>query len=93
MDLIVGVIIGTVYGRNARAINQRTYADMCRLASVLSKTQFVIGATYILETVVVAVERRMQPQRYTHDILCECNRRSCRPVSINTYVRKLKGAR
>ncbi len=90
MSLVLGIIIGAIYGRNARVINQRLYEDICHIAVMVSKTQLAVTGYYLLETIVMVLERKLQPQTYTHDLLCTCNRRSCKPVSINTYVRKLK---
>lgn len=90
MDLFLGLIVGVVYGRNARHINERVYADACKVADVLSRSQMGITAFFVLETIVRALER--QQVVCMQSIMCECNRRSCagRTVSVNTYVRKLK---
>jgi len=91
MDILLGVIIGTVYGRNAKVINERAYRDVRRMVLLFSGTQFAATTYYMAETIYLAIERKtMHKEIYTHDILCECNRRTCKPISINTYVRKIK---
>ena len=91
MDLLIGAIIGAIYGRNARAINSQASHDIQRLFWALSKTGFAANTYYMLEGIYLAFERKFTHKSiYTHDILCTCNRRTCKPVSINTYVRKIK---
>lgn len=91
MDLMIGILIGTLYGRNFDIINQRTYYDLQRVLSALSRTQFAANAYYVLEAIYIYFERKFAHKDiYTHDLLCTCNRRSCKPISINTYVRKIK---
>lgn len=91
MDLIIGIIIGTIYGRNVTIINQRAYDDVHKVWLAISKTQVAMTTYYVIEMIYAAIERKlMQKDIYTHDLLCTCNRRSCRPVKIETYIRKMK---
>ena len=91
MDLIIGIVIGTIYGRNVNAINQRAYEDTRKILTALSKTQAAATAYYMIEAVYLAFERKsVHKDICTRDILCDCNRRSCRPVKIETFVRKMK---
>lgn len=90
--ILFGMVIGTIYGRNARAINRRTYADLCQLATVLARSQMGVTTFYVLEAIVRACER--PGDSCMKSILCECRRRRCpgRTVSADYYARKLKGA-
>jgi hypothetical protein len=91
MDLAIGIIIGTIYGRNVNTINQRAYEDVQKLFTAFSKTKTAMTSYYVIEAIYLAIEKKWAHKNiYTHDILCTCNRRSCRPVSITTYARKLK---
>lgn len=94
MDFIIfGILIGTIYGRNMGEINRRTYADVCRAALAFSRTGFALGLYYMVEAIYTYFERKfVQKTICTNDILCECNRRKCRPLKIDTYVRKIKAA-
>lgn len=91
--LIIGVIIGAVYGRNYRAINQRTYQDACKAATVLMNTQMGVTTIFVLETIVRALDK---PEKVScmRNVMCECQRRHCpgRTVSIGYYASKIKGA-
>jgi len=92
MDLIIGIIIGTLYGRNMEKINQQTAEDLVRMFKAFSRTQFAATMYYMVEGVYLYFERKFMNKHihYNHDMLCTCNRRSCRPVNINTYARKMK---
>jgi len=91
MDLLTGIIIGAIYARNINTINERVFYDVQRVALAFSRTGFATTCYYMIEAVYMAFERKfVQKNIYTHDILCTCNRRTCKPVSINTYVRKIK---
>lgn len=92
MDIIIGIVVGTIYGRNMHEINKRGYEDICQFARIVYRTNFATMIVYMLETVCLAIETKILHKEYyyTHDILCSCNRRSCRPLNINTYVRKIK---
>jgi hypothetical protein len=91
MNLFIGIFIGILYGRNVQDINRRAIEDVQKIATLLSKTQFATTTYYMIEGIYMAIERKFVHKNvHTHDILCTCNRRTCKPVSINTYVKKLK---
>lgn len=93
MYLLVGLFIGTLYGRNAREVNQRTHEDIQKAWSAFSKTKFALHLYYVADSLYDLLSGLNSRQVvYTHDMLCTCNRGRCRTPSINTYVRKLKAA-
>lgn len=94
MSLILfGMILGAIYGRNAGIINERLSADARKVWRGFART----GAALNLYMVADAIYERLANLHkrevvYNHDLLCTCNRRSCRPLKINTYVRRIKAA-
>ena len=92
MEILLGMALGAIYGRNAQTINRQVYGDVCRVVAVLSKTSLAINGYYMLEGLYATFERRfVQPKLYLHDLFCDCRR--CRPLSIRTYVRRVKGVK
>lgn len=93
MDLLIGIFIGTIYGRNARRINDQTYHDLQRLWVAFRKTRIAFNLYMVADTLYERLAQfRNREVIYTHDFLCTCNRRKCLGYtsSISTYVRKLK---
>lgn len=91
MYLLIGIIIGTIYGRNVNIVNERAYEDIRKISLAFSKTKTAATGYFIMEAIYLAFERKLvQKNIYTHDILCTCNRRACRPLKIETYVKRIK---
>lgn len=91
--MLLGIVIGVLYGRNARAINERTLSDLKKMYWAFSKTKLAITLYYILENLYIAFEQRyVHKQPKEHNLLCECGHCKYRTVSIDTYVRRLKAA-
>lgn len=92
MYLLFGIFIGALYGRNARAVNQRTYEDIQKAWQAFTKTHLAFTLYMVADAVYERLSRR--EVIYSHDLLCTCNRRSCPGYtpSIATYTRKMKAA-
>lgn len=93
MYLFMGLVIGTLYGRNAETVNKKAYEDALAVWRVFAKTQLAFNLYILADAIYERIVRlREREVIYIHDMLCTCNKRNCLGYSpsINTYVRKLK---
>lgn len=92
------LLIGIILGANREAIYKQTIEDTRKACQRLSTTNLATSTYYVVETLFGILTERYGRPIAVHDFINPCTKRQCetcggKPISINTYVRKLKAVR
>lgn len=92
------LLIGIILGANRAAIYQQTVEDTSKVLQKLRAATSVRALCLGLEQIFIVLTDRYSRPIAAHDFINPCTKRQCetcggKPISINTYVRKLKAVR